>query len=88
MILERIGMAAAGALLLAGCAVSDSEEREMGSQYVQQINAQLPLITDPRVVGYITALGTQIARKTDLVYRLAEADGFTAARGDKRAPWS
>jgi predicted Zn-dependent protease len=52
-------------LLVVACSVSDSEEREMGSQYVQQINAQLPLVTDQRVVAYVDALGKQIARKTD-----------------------
>ena len=50
---------------LAACSVSDSDERAMGEEYVQQINAQLPLVTDPRVVGYVDALGKQIARKTD-----------------------
>src|SRR5687768_14379427 len=52
------------ALTLA-CSVSDSEERALGSQYVEQINAQLPLVSDQRVVGYVYALGKQIARKTD-----------------------
>ena len=50
---------------LAGCSVSDSEERALGEEYVQQINAQLPLVTDPHIVGYVDALGKQIARKTD-----------------------
>jgi beta-barrel assembly-enhancing protease len=53
------------ASVLAGCAVSDTEERALGEEYVQQINAQLPLVTDPRVVGYVDALGKEIARKTD-----------------------
>lgn len=58
-------LALAVAALALGCSVSDSEEREMGSQYVEQINAQLPLVSDARVVGYVDALGKQIARKTD-----------------------
>jgi beta-barrel assembly-enhancing protease len=50
---------------LAGCTVSDSDERALGEEYVEQINAQLPLVADPRVVGYVDALGKQIARKTE-----------------------
>jgi predicted Zn-dependent protease len=52
-------------IALAGCSVSDSDERTLGEEYVQQINAQLPLVTDPRIVGYVDALGKQIARTTD-----------------------
>ena len=52
------------AALTAGCEVSDSDERALGEDYVRQINAQLPLVTDQRVVGYVDALGRQIAQKT------------------------
>jgi predicted Zn-dependent protease len=37
----------------------------MGNDYAQQINAQLPLVADQRVVGYVDALGKQIASKTE-----------------------
>ena len=53
------------AAVLAGCSVSDSDERALGESYVQEINAQLPLVQDQRVVGYVQALGSEIARKTD-----------------------
>ena len=52
------------ALLAVACTVSDSDERALGEDYVRQINAQLPLVTDQRVVGYVDALGKEIARKT------------------------
>ena len=49
---------------LAACSVSDSDERQLGERYVEQINAQLPLVADPRVNGYVDALGRSIAAKT------------------------
>jgi predicted Zn-dependent protease len=61
----RIPAAVVACILAVGCSVSDSDERALGEEYVQQINAQLPLVQDPRVTGYIQALGTEIARKTD-----------------------
>ncbi|MEX2153862.1 MAG: M48 family metallopeptidase [Gemmatimonadaceae bacterium] len=51
-------------LLSVACSMSDSEERQFGGEYVQQINAQLPLVADTRVTGYVDALGKEIARKT------------------------
>ena len=54
-------------LLLAGtasCAVSDDDERQLGADYARQINAQLPLVTDPRVTGYVSALGREMAQQT------------------------
>lgn len=56
------GLAALG---VAGCAsVSQQQEVQMGAQYAQQINAQLPLVRDPEVVRYITVLGDSLARVT------------------------
>ncbi len=54
------------ALLVLGlsCAVSDQDEVAMGRDYVRQINAKLPLMQDGRVTGYVSALGTSIARRT------------------------
>lgn len=51
-------------LALAACSVSDSDERAMGEDYAREINARLPLVTDPRVTGYVDALGKTIARPT------------------------
>ncbi len=55
-----------GALaLVAGCAISTQQEVDMGKQYAQQINAQLPIIRDPEVNRYINVLGDSIARVAD-----------------------
>lgn len=61
-ILTAIPLAAIA--LAGGCSVSDSEERQLGGEYSQQINQQVPLVTDPRVTGYVSALGRQIAQRT------------------------
>jgi predicted Zn-dependent protease len=56
------GLSAAGA---AGCAsVSQQEEVQMGAQYSQQINQQLPLVRDPENNRYIRVLGDSLARVT------------------------
>jgi predicted Zn-dependent protease len=51
--------------LLAGCVVSTQQEVELGTQYAQQINAQLPIVNDANVNSYINSLGTSIARVAD-----------------------
>ena len=52
------------AVTLTGCGVSTQQEIEMGQQYSQQINAQLPIITDPEANRYINLLGDSIAKLT------------------------
>jgi predicted Zn-dependent protease len=59
----RALLCATAALTLA-CGVSEDEEVSLGRQNADQINAQLPIITDPAVRGYIQELGTHIARTT------------------------
>lgn len=59
-----VGTAASLAFLTAGCGVSTQQEVEMGAQYAQQINQQLPIITDPEITRYINVLGDSIARVT------------------------
>src|SRR5262245_18387778 len=57
----------AGALLTAtaaGCSVSTQQEVQLGTEYVSQINAQLPIVQDPEVNRYINVLGDSIARLT------------------------
>ena len=82
----------AGALLAvtaAGCGVSTQQEIEMGSQYAQQINAQLPIIQDPEVNRYINVLGDSIAGLTargDLPWKFfvvnaAEVNAFAVPGG-------
>lgn len=49
---------------LAGCGISQQQEVQMGVEYAQQINAQLPIIQDPELNRYINVLGDSIARLT------------------------
>lgn len=53
------------AITSVSCAISQQQEVELGAQYATQIDTQLPLIRDTRVVSYITALGNQLAAVTD-----------------------
>jgi predicted Zn-dependent protease len=60
-----------------GCGVSTQQEIEMGAQYAQQINAQLPIITDAEINRYVNVLGDSIARLTsrgDLDWRFYIVD--------------
>ena len=52
------------ALLVAGCAVSEDQEVALGRQSADEINSQLPIVTDPAVSGYIQDLGESIAKTT------------------------
>jgi predicted Zn-dependent protease len=52
------------AVTLTGCGVSSQQEIEMGAQYSQQINAQLPIIQNPEANRYINVLGDSIAKLT------------------------
>src|SRR3954466_4773063 len=52
------------AVTLTACSVSTQQEIEMGGQYAQQINQQLPIVTDPEANRYINLLGDSIARLT------------------------
>lgn len=55
-----------GIALTASCAsVSTQQEVELGSQYAQQINAQLPIVRDREISQYINMLGDSIARVAD-----------------------
>jgi predicted Zn-dependent protease len=49
---------------LTACAISQQQEVQMGQQYAQQINAQLPIIQDPEINRYINVLGDSISRLT------------------------
>ncbi len=56
---------AALALLLAGCAISTSQEVELGRDFSSQVNSQLKLVRDPQVTQYVRVLGDSIARLAD-----------------------
>jgi predicted Zn-dependent protease len=82
----------AGALLavtVAGCGISTQQEIQMGAQYSEQINAQLPIVQDPEVNRYINVLGDSIAQLTargDLPWKFfivnaAEVNAFAVPGG-------
>lgn len=50
------------ALVERATAVSFEEERELGRQFALEARAQLPLISDPDVVGYVEGVGQRVAR--------------------------
>ncbi|MCU0624136.1 MAG: M48 family metallopeptidase [Gemmatimonadaceae bacterium] len=59
-------LAAAGLALVAlGCLATTQQEVQMGREYAQQINAQLPIVDDPEINRYLTRLGDSIARVAD-----------------------
>ena len=58
-----IGVALTSSLL--GCGISQQQEVQMGVEYAQQINAQLPIVQDPELNRYINVLGDSIARLTN-----------------------
>jgi len=63
--MKRSARAVARSVLLAVCAISTQQEAELGTQYSQQINAQLPIVSDPEVNRYINLLGSSLARVAD-----------------------
>jgi len=63
--MKRIVIGLTFAATLGGCAISTQQEVQMGTDYAQQINAQLPIVKDPEVVRYINVLGDSIAKLAD-----------------------
>jgi predicted Zn-dependent protease len=63
-LMKRIFASLALAGALTACGVSQQQEIQMGQEYSQQINAQLPIVSDPEVNRYVNLLGDQIASKT------------------------
>jgi predicted Zn-dependent protease len=57
-----VGIAVTGSLV--ACGISQQQEVQMGQEYAQQINAQLPIVQDPEVNRYINVLGDSISRLT------------------------
>ena len=54
-----------GVVFLTSCVVSTQQEVQLGTQYAQQINAQLPIMRDANVNSYINSLGNSLARVAD-----------------------
>ncbi|MGQ0715489.1 MAG: M48 family metallopeptidase [Gemmatimonadaceae bacterium] len=61
---RNILIVGATAVLMA-CGVSTQQEVELGTSYSQQINAQLPIVSDPEINRYINVLGDSIAKLSD-----------------------
>ena len=75
--MKRIFASLALAATLTACGVSQQQEIQMGQEYSQQINAQLPIVSDPEINRYINVLGDQIANLTgraDLPWRFYVVD--------------
>src|SRR5467141_1732572 len=62
--MKRFVIGFAVACSLVACGISQQQEVQMGQEYAQQINAQLPIIQDPEVNRYINVLGDSISRLT------------------------
>jgi predicted Zn-dependent protease len=60
----RSSTLAALILIVSSCSVSQDEEVAMGQQDAAEVNAQLPIVTDPAISGYIQSLGESIAKTT------------------------
>jgi len=52
-------------VIFTACDVSTEQEVALGRENAEKINQAIPLVTDSRASGYITALGRSIAAKTD-----------------------
>lgn len=86
---KRTSLAGLLCFFCAACSVSNDQEVAIGKQDSDQINAQLPLITDPAVTGYVDQLGQAIAAKTsraDLAWHFyvvntAEVNAFALPGG-------
>jgi predicted Zn-dependent protease len=62
--MKRILTVVAISTSLVACGISQQQEVQMGQEYAQQINAQLPIVQDPELNRYINVLGDSIARLT------------------------
>jgi beta-barrel assembly-enhancing protease len=51
-------------VLLSACSVSQDQEVAIGRQNAEEINSQLPIVTDPAISGYLQDLGESIAKTT------------------------
>lgn len=60
-----------------GCAINQQQEIQLGQQYAQQINSQLPIVTDPEINRYVNVLGDSLAgvtSRSDLPWRFFVVD--------------
>lgn len=50
--------------LLASCSVSEDQEVALGRQDAEEVNSQVPIVSDPAIRDYIQTLGESIAKTT------------------------
>jgi beta-barrel assembly-enhancing protease len=75
--------------LATACGISTQQEVQMGAEYSQQINAQLPIVQDAEINRYVNVLGDSIARLADdrgldyqfFVVNAAEVNAFAVPGG-------
>src|SRR5688572_22516989 len=75
--MKRIFASVALTVSLTACGISQQQEVEMGADYARQINAQLPIVSDPEVNRYMNVLGDSLAKLTkrrDLDWRFYIVD--------------
>jgi predicted Zn-dependent protease len=60
----RCGVLTCLLLVVSACSVSEDQETALGRQNAEEINAQLPIVTDPAISSYIQDLGESIAKRT------------------------
>jgi beta-barrel assembly-enhancing protease len=73
---RALAIGAALALALPGC-ISETREIALGEQIAAQVNAQLPMVRDPEVNAYLSALGGALAAHSErphLEYRFHLVD--------------
>jgi predicted Zn-dependent protease len=58
-----LGLVAGASITAGACGVSTQQEIEMGAQYANEINSQLPILNDATVNRYINDLGRQISAR-------------------------
>jgi predicted Zn-dependent protease len=54
------------------CAISTQQEQQIGRDYAAQLDRELPIVNEPAVERYLSALGSEIARNSgrrDVTYR-------------------
>lgn len=58
-------VATAAVVAVAACAVAEEQEISLGADAANEINSQLPLVTDAYITGYVQRLGQEIADRTE-----------------------
>jgi beta-barrel assembly-enhancing protease len=58
-------VATAAVVAFAACAVAEEQEISLGADAANEINSQLPLVTDAYIAGYVQRLGQEIADRTE-----------------------